>query len=118
VAKGGYLASITSAAENSFVTNLISSDPRFWDVNSSGTFGPWVGGYQYDKLAEPAGHWAWTSGEAWNYTNWNPDAPEPNNAYNREDYLQLMRSNAGVWGTWKEVDPVLWTTGRRVFVVG
>ena len=90
-AKGGYLASITSAAENSFVTNLVS-DLKYWDANSSGTFGPWIGGYQYDKLAEPAGHWAWTSGESWSYTNWNPG--EPNNAYNREDYLQLDRKGA------------------------
>ena len=99
-AKGGYLASITSAAENSFVTNLVS-DLKYWDANSSGTFGPWIGGYQYDKLAEPAGHWAWTSGESWSYTNWNPG--EPNNAYNREDYLQLDRNmTTGQFGTWND----------------
>ena len=98
-AKGGYLASITSPAENSFVTNLVA-DLKYWDQNSSGTFGPWVGGYQPNKNAEPSGNWAWTSGEGWGYTNWS--SGEPNNAYNREDYLQLGRSAGGQWGVWND----------------
>ena len=71
-AQGGYLASITSAAENNFVFSLINHAPFFNSFNGAG---PAIGGYQTDALAEPAGHWAWTSGEAWSYTNWGSSLP-------------------------------------------
>jgi autotransporter-associated beta strand protein len=100
-AEGGYLASVTSAAENAFIVNSVVSDPKYWCTNSSGVFGPWVGGYQYDKLNEPAGDWAWTDGAPWSYTNW--ATGEPNNAYNREDYLQLAKyGTTDSYGSWND----------------
>lgn len=77
-AQGGYLASITSAAENNFVFGLINSAPFFNSFNGAG---PAIGGY----LNNPAGSWAWTSGEAWNYTNWH--AITPNNGPDGFDKL-------------------------------
>jgi hypothetical protein len=50
-----------------------------------------LGGYQYDKLLEPAGHWRWVTGEPWSYTNWNKG--EPNNYLNVEDYLMMWNYN-------------------------
>ena len=64
---GGYLATITSAEENEFVYDLIS-DSRFWYVGLPGSeysFGPWLGGYQYDNEDEPAGHGRWVTDEGW-----------------------------------------------------
>ena len=96
-AKGGYLACITSAAENDFVFNNVVNDSAYW-TNSH--YGPWLGGYQYDKLAEPAGHWAWISGEPWNDTNW--ASPEPNNSGNGEDYLHYFSYGSSPAPTWND----------------
>jgi hypothetical protein len=78
---GGYLASVTSAAEQSFVTTSVAP--------SSTAF--WIGGT--DEQTE--GTWLWVNGDAWGYTNWN--GGEPNNSGN-EDYL-MMNTN-GTWNDW------------------
>ncbi len=78
---GGYLVSITSEEENTFVFNLVSDDKYFWkfpkhDGNSSRmnhyeiSIGPFLGGYQPAGSAEPRGGWSWLSSESWSYSNW------------------------------------------------
>jgi len=79
-AAGGYLVSITSADENTFVYNLAQTDSVLWSAAS--WIGPWIGAYQ-DKTApdysEPAGGWRWDSGDPWDwatgYANWYPSLP-------------------------------------------
>lgn len=88
VADGGYLASITSAAENTFIYNLVSDIPSLWRHDPDNSIGPWLGGYQLPGSAEPDVGWAWTSGEPFVYTNWGPY--EPNNSSGIEDRLQLF----------------------------
>jgi len=90
-AKGGYLATSTSSGENDFLFSLLS-DSKFWYANC----GPWLGGYQLDNNDEPAGHWAWVTGEPWSFTAW--DSTEPNNGYGRggEDWL-LFTSITPQW---------------------
>ncbi len=114
--KGGYLASATSTEENTFIFNLVSdvSDPyKFWTVQDefygSLSTGPWLGGRQYDKLAEPAGHWEWLSGDPWIYTNWSNTSwtEEPNNGGGVEDWLGFMHLEVGGTGlhmgdTWND----------------
>ena len=81
----GYLATLTSQAENDFVWEAVGVN-RYW-----------LGGYQTDKLDEPKGHWAWVTGETWDFTNW--ALPwEPNNAGGDEDHIQFWNSN----GTWND----------------
>lgn len=80
--RGGYLATITSAAENAFVFNLADQDPTVW---YSG-YGPWLGGIQPAGSAEPAGGWSWITGEPFTYQNWAP--AQPNNNQN-EDRIQF-----------------------------
>ncbi len=67
----GHLVTITSAAEQTFVTST-------FPVALSAAY--WIGAYQ-NKLApgfsEPAGGFHWVTGEPWNYTAWNNG--EPNN---------------------------------------
>ncbi|MEN6451033.1 MAG: lectin-like protein [Thermoguttaceae bacterium] len=93
VARGGYLASITSAAENEFVYNLVPSDSKYWIPDGWGHVnGPWLGGYQYDKHAEPSGDWTWASGERFAYTNWY--AEEPNNLDGHEDYVSFFGTSS------------------------
>jgi len=82
------------------------SDPKFWKLNWNSEFGlgPWLGGYQSDKLAEPDGHWTWDSGEAWDYTNWAP--VEPNNLYSAEDHLHLFGYYALMGTQWNDLAAV------------
>jgi hypothetical protein len=102
IAKGGYLASITSAAENAFVFGLVSDD-KFWYWSPFGdSVGPWLGGFQYDKLDEPAGHWAWASGDPWGYTNW--ASGEPNNGWGAEDYLFFQGAHTSKAPTWNDAE--------------
>ena len=81
---GGHLVTVNDAAEQQWLTNTF------------GQFGGlWIGFYQTDKLDEPAGHWAWMSGETATYTNWAPG--EPNNANNTEDYGVFNWDSVGRW---------------------
>ena len=94
-AMGGYLATITSAAENAFI---------FANLNPGGA-NMWLGGS--DAAVE--GEWRWTVGpeagtQFWqggtggatvggNYTNWQPGS-EPNN-YGNEDHVLMQ--GGGYW---------------------
>jgi hypothetical protein len=72
----GYLATITSQAENDFVYSSIVAG-----VVSPDNFGEfWLGGYRPSQ-----GVWHWYSGEEWDYTNW--DVGEPN--YPGEDCVAI-----------------------------
>lgn len=89
---GGYLVSLTSAEENEFVWHFLNSNL----VGDSYYKQYWLGGYQTDKLAEPEAHWAWVSGEEWNYTNWR--VGEPNNDIDgTQDYLHFWNTANGEW---------------------
>ena len=91
----GYLASVTSAAEDAFLNTLNPNNVRAW-----------LGGT--DAAVE--GVWEWTSGEAFTYTNW--AGGEPNNLYN-EDYL------TGWWtGTnWNDLPDGTWRGYVTAYVV-
>lgn len=71
---GGYLVTVTSAAENNFIFNLWPSG--------------WIG--LTDEVNE--GVWRWVTGETYSYSSWN--GGEPNNAGN-EDYVQFV--GGGKW---------------------
>lgn len=79
---GGYLATPTSASENSFVFGLIDK-ALFWNTY----IGPWIGGAQAQGSAEPAGGWQWVTNEPWSYANWG--IGEPNNAVGTVDENRL-----------------------------
>ncbi|MBS1708345.1 MAG: hypothetical protein JSS65_06430 [Armatimonadetes bacterium] len=98
--EGGYLATLTSAEENSFGYSLVSH----WSLapgHPDGWGGPWLGGFKKD------GQWgAWVTGEAWSFTDWNSSLnnQEPNNVGGHEDFLMLVNKNQGVnsVGTWND----------------
>jgi hypothetical protein len=110
-AAGGYLATITSSAENAFVSSLID-DPAYW-VQSANGHGPWIGGYQLLGSSEPSGGWTWitqtgvSTPEAFSFTNW--ESGEPNNltasvsgvTYN-QDRVAFFHLGTGRASTWSD----------------
>ena len=87
---GGYLASIGSAAENDFLfTTFFPSLGYFWlGLN--------------DRATE--GTYAWDSGEAVVFTNWN--AGEPNNDFGVEDVSHMLDD-----GQWNDANEDLQMVG-------
>ena len=110
-AAGGYLATITSAAENNFIFNLINNS-TFWTQTQNG-HGPWIGGYQQPGSTEPAGGFTWvlqtgaSVPEPFAYTNW--ETGEPNNltttisgvTYN-QDRVAFFHLGTGRAATWSD----------------
>lgn len=75
LASGGYLATISSNEENSFVASLGNANLR------------WIGAFQSPGSTEPTGGWAWVTGEPFTFTNWYFN--EPNNEGGSEHYIVL-----------------------------
>lgn len=97
----GHLVTLTSQEENDFVGNPAFLGDAYHDLYGDVV---WIGGHQFDKLAEPAGHWAWVTGEPWAWTNWHPwGAPDNGGPHNVQDYLVLTANQWGT-GTWNDVD--------------
>ncbi|MDP6889749.1 MAG: right-handed parallel beta-helix repeat-containing protein, partial [Phycisphaerales bacterium] len=55
LAAGGYLATLTTEAENGFARILIEDEPE----------GAWIGGKEIN------GNWTWVTGEPWDFASWN-----------------------------------------------
>ena len=104
VAPGGAavdLAAITSLAENTFIFNGIDC-PTYWAIDgANNNEGPFIGGNQYDKLAEPAGHFAWVTGESFGFAPW--ASGEPNNAGGNEDFVTFFAVGSGRAASWNDI---------------
>ncbi|MFZ5447842.1 MAG: DNRLRE domain-containing protein [Thermodesulfobacteriota bacterium] len=85
-ALGGNLATVNDSTENDWLMSQFGSSHSYY-----------IGLYQTDRQAEPAGHWAWVSGEPVSYTNWDTGVGEPNNYDGNEDYGYLNWDGAGTW---------------------
>ena len=100
VSAGGYLATLTSAEENTFVFNLIKDRPEFWYSGGGNIFGPWLGGYQIAGSAEPDEGWRWVTEEPWAFTRWG--VGEPNNQGGNEDVLEYIGLGGVIEDTWND----------------
>ena len=92
----GYLATLTSAEENSFVWNNFPYGNAF------------LGGYQYNRDLEPSGNWAWLTGEPWQYTNWHPSEPNDGVGYPKilhEEHLEFK--GITTTGEWNDIDETI-----------
>ncbi|KAK5969033.1 C-type lectin-1 [Trichostrongylus colubriformis] len=63
---GGHLASIHSAEENTFMTNLVMTGY----VVTKSNYHTWIG------LIKEGRNWKWTDGSSVDYTNWFPGQPD------------------------------------------
>jgi hypothetical protein len=108
-ARGGYLATITSAEENAFVFSLVSGDDDFWFIDGFGNgLGPWLGGYQVSGSAEPDGGWRWVTDEPFDYTNW--ETGQPDNFGIGQDHLRFFKMGGLKGDRWDDTE--LNTPGR------
>jgi hypothetical protein len=89
VSKGGYLATLTSQAEQDFVWSSFGS-------SFGGDTVAYLGGAQIPGTADPAANWIWITGEPWTYANWAPGQPDNANFF-PEDFLQIGRDADGKW---------------------
>lgn len=80
-ARGGHLATITSAQENEFVAGLVVGGGR----------NAFLGGHQVDPSAPANVGWSWVTGEPWSYTNWANG--EPNDQGSPSEWVLEMWSN-------------------------
>jgi hypothetical protein len=92
----GHLATVTTSAENSFIkTNF----PYAYS---------WVGAYQYDKLSEPYGHWAWVTGEEWGSPVWG--------MYGADNYGGI-EDNAEFISSWGGMNDLAGSTTRYSYLI-
>jgi len=89
----GHLATVTSAAETSFIVAHVPDAVVFRTNQGPFAGGAYIGAFQPAGPTEPGGGWQWVTGEPFVYTNWAGGAP--NNAGN-ENVIHFW-SPAGTW---------------------
>lgn len=86
VTRGGTLATITSDGERDAVlANLGAVLPST----------AYLGAQQASTETDPTVGWAWVTGEAWSYTNWNAGEPNDFNGSASEQNLEMYPT--GLW---------------------
>lgn len=98
-ARGGHLATPTSAAENDFI--LTSVVPT---LSSYEGFGPILGGRFLD------GAWQWVTGESWKFTAWGGGEPSSPDS---EPFLHYQRPDMG----WNDYDGTTYGGQFRSYII-
>ncbi len=99
-AAGGYLATLTSSAENQLAFDL-ADHPEFWTAPISANRGPWLGGFQSPGASAPDAGWQWVTGETWDFTSWG--IGEPNDFGGEQDRLHfLVGANEPYEAVWND----------------
>ncbi|MBU1692860.1 MAG: hypothetical protein KKC51_02740, partial [Verrucomicrobia bacterium] len=92
VKRGGYLATITSAAEWTELLKQVGSAMLNKEV--------WIGATDEGK----EGTWRWVTGETWKYARW--ASGQPNNSGGRQHYGHLWAATGSAYG-WDDVADVI-----------
>ncbi|HTW91746.1 MAG TPA: aryl-sulfate sulfotransferase [bacterium] len=100
---GGYLATITSQAENDFVYGLVDSG-IYWHQRSGKWAGPWLGGKQRLGAPEPDSGWQWIDGEPFSYSNWSPGEPDNQGDENAINFGESASGRIPTWNDLSDAD--------------
>jgi flagellar hook-basal body protein len=111
----GYLATITSQAENDFIYQKLQADSWVGGSDNFQMINTALGTTKFNNQSESDGHWYWVTGpEAGTnfynngttatYSNW--ASGEPNNALGDEDVIELYSSGGGKWNDLLHVNPL------------
>ena len=104
-ARGGHLATISSAEENAFVFSLVSGNNAFWYLDTYGNgLGPWLGGYQTSGSQEPDGGWQWVTGETFTFTYWETDQPDNAGGAFDQNRLRLFKKAGLIGDRWDDFE--------------
>ncbi len=115
----GYLVTITSSAEQSFVQQGVLP---VGGVNKNQV---WIGGNQSEST-NPSEGWRWVTPsvvtpEAWNYTNWAPNEPNDDGGLSDERYLAMWvhyyMGGLDRRGTWNDEDLTANTTAPIIGMI-
>jgi Dockerin type I domain len=114
-ARGGHLATISSAAEDGFVAPLALLNPSVWPI--ADRYGPWLGGFQPKPSSDPFGNWAWVTGEPWSYipaTAQFDNSTRPDGQY--DDYLHYI-DHTQVWNDVRDDGDIYYGIGVRAYMI-
>ena len=115
--QAGYLATITSAAENAFIAQKLAKDGWIGASDAFGTIDTAAGSTLFADQTASEGHWYWVTGPekgtnfsngdntpvtvSGGYANWSVGTyNEPNNSGSSEDYAEMYYSTA----SWNDLD--------------
>ncbi len=99
---GGYLATITSQAENDVVFSLVDSSGYWYQRPGSGKLaGPWLGGTQDFGSPEPDSGWHWVTDETLTFLNWSKG--QPDNEGGNENAIHFGESAGVRVPTWNDL---------------
>jgi hypothetical protein len=101
---GGYLATLTSQAENDFVFGLVDSSAYWYHRPDSDWAGPWLGGRQRFGSTEPDSGWEWAGGEPFGYGNWSPGEPDNQDGANVLNFGESPSSRLSTWNDLSAAD--------------
>jgi hypothetical protein len=108
-ARNGYLASVHSSTEATFVQLLANATAGAFTSNPGGNeVGPWLGA---TRILGTNG-WQWTSGEPWAFTQWCSGEP---NGGSSEPHVHLMRN--GATSCWNDRENNAFGVGNPSFVI-
>jgi hypothetical protein len=100
---GTHMAVIKDAAQNAFVSSLITDPTLWWDSGrpACNYIGPYIGLYQLSGSSEPGSGWYWDDGTPLDgYTNWFFNQPDNYNGDNVGVFYNGLDSALGDsrWG--------------------
>lgn len=107
----GYLASITSVEENSFI---LSEFPAVAPFIGNGY---WIGAFQDPGTSPADAGWMWVSGEDFAFADWAPDAPDDNGPLGDQDAIGFFAVSDGGFGSvvkWNDFNQTETTPGYVV----
>lgn len=100
---GGHLATLTSAAENTFVATLVN-DPLYWYASPNGLgLGPWIGLSRPLPCGSGLTGFVWVTGEPFSFSNF--AAGEPSCGSGVEHVVEFFNGNSTPPGaTWNDLN--------------